>query len=280
MMFKIYTSKKDIDFDYYVADNKTKLEIESAIFFILSVILFFAFGLNVILIIPVVLFGINFYVVFNQIKKSEENIKHQSISYKIENAMNHVFYYLDILREVMKKNGLSDDDIEKYTVSYIDQIKENKSLSELNLISEKINDHFSKITLFKIPPIVEKEYNSFLKNKLKKYYEKYYYDFSDDIKSGKFTLRPKKKHISAAASSNYLLTENLKVLGLPSTVTDINIVKNKYYALVRIYHPDHNNILTQEEAQNKMCVINEAYNYVINVLKNKDSKKGNKSINL
>lgn len=267
-MFKIYTSHKDREFDYYIVDNKITIEIEAILLFLLSFGLFAILNFNYLCILFILLFGLNTIVVFRQIIKSQDNIKHQSITYKMQDAMNHLFFKINILHNVMSKNGKSEEEINVVEKEYVNKIKINKNMVVLELISNTIDDDFYKIASITMPTPLEKDYNLFVKKEVDKYYEKFYPLFKDEVLNGQFTLKPRKGEEISKNDNDYLLGNALKKLGLPNTITDLKIIKKRYFDLIHMYHPDHNNnsMLTEEEQQNKMCEINEAYDYIKKVL--------------
>jgi hypothetical protein len=187
----------------------------------------------------------------------------------MEDEMNHLFFKLKVLCMTMEKNNVDRNEIEKWEYKYVNKVKDNKNMIALKSVDDDIDDHFYKIMSIQMPSPPKKEYDLFIKNDVKKYYEKFYPSFLDEVASGKFTLKARKGEKKDASDADYLLGSALKKLGLPSTITDLKIVKKKYYELVRMYHPDHNNILSEDESQEKMCEINEAFDYIVRAFNKK-----------
>ena len=156
-------------------------------------------------------------------------------------------------------------------------ILNNKSIHTINAVIEDIKSHFYKITLMEFPSISEKDIRKFMKKESQEWWDKYYPNFREDLDKNAFGKQKAKtnndkssKGGRAPSVSNLRLEQNLKVLGLPSTVRDLKTVKNRYYELIRKYHPDaaQNKGKDRDEIQNKIIEINIAYQEVEKILNN------------
>jgi hypothetical protein len=265
-------NKKNSDFYYFVSENKLGLRVESIIFVISGIAFYVYSNFNVVMSIPFILAVYNCFLIFFYIHKSVFEIKKNTISYQIEYGINKVFLELKMLCIAMKEKGLTEKELKKWKQYYIGRIMEFKSLNTINSVSEDIASHFYKITLIEFPMVKEKDVLKFIKKESKQWWDELYPNFANDLKNNAFSKQKTSKSQGGenkSVGSNYKLEQNLKILGLPTTTRNMNIVKKRYFELVKIYHPDskENRDKDKQMIQEKIIEINGAFQEIQSILK-------------
>jgi len=262
----------------FIKENEFGIKCEAVIWVVMSVVCFVISQFTAWMIIPFMLAMYNLIIAWIKVSEAKYQVKKKSIKYIIEYNINVVFYELQILSKVMTEKGLREKDIENWKKHYIGNILKNKSLHTITAVIEDIKAHFYKITLLEFPTITEKDVRKFIKKESKSWWDTYYPEFKDDLAKNAFGRQRAKANeakktfngTGTSPSTNLHLEQNLKMLGLPSTVRDLKTVKARYYELIRKYHPDapQNKNKDKKVIQEKIIEINIAYQEVEKYLNN------------
>ena len=278
LKFQLCKNDKDDNSYTFMAENSLGIKCEAVIWVVMSIGCYIYSRFTTWMIIPFMLAAYNLIIAFIKIPEAKYQIKKKSIKYLIEYNINIVFYELQILAKIMAEKGLSDKDIENWKKHYIGNILKNKSIHTINAVIEDIRSHFYKITLLEFPTISEKDIRKFMKKESQAWWDKYYPEFKEDLAKNAFGRQRTKSNTkqqfggpgNVSSSGNLRLEQNLKVLGLPSTVRDLKTVKTRYYELIKKYHPDapQNKTKDRNAIQEKIIEINIAYQEVEKILNN------------
>lgn len=273
--FHIKKENKNSDFYYFINENRLGLRIESIIFVCSGIACYLLSKFNIAMIIPLLLALYNCTIIFIEIHKSKFEIKKRTIKYQIEYNINQMFFELKLLVSAMKEKGLPDADIIKWKKYYINRIFDNKSLNTISTVIDDIKTHFYRITLIEFPILKEKDILNFIKKESKQWWNELYPNFQQDLQNNAFSKQRQTKdsggidNNSKPVSSNYRLEQNLKALGLPTTTRDLNLIKKRYFELVRTYHPDSkaSQSMDKQLINEKIMEINGAYQEIEKMLK-------------
>ena len=272
--FQLCKDDKNDAFYEYATRNEFAIKLESVILVMASILCFIFSGFIPLLSIPFVLSIYNIIIVWMRIADAKFQIKKRSIKYMIEYSITIVFLELKKLSEIMKEKNMSENDIERWNLYYVNSILKNKNLNNINVVINNIKDHYQKITLKEFPELKDKEIKSFMKKEAADWWNKYYPDFKKDLDSNVFGKQKVSINSSetkkTGSGRNIKLEQALGKMGLPGSVRDIKVVKARYYELIRRYHPDapQNKGLDPKEVQNKIIEINMAYQEIEKMLKN------------
>lgn len=285
LKFQLYKNDKDDNFYEFARDNEVGIKCEAVIFAVCSFGAYVISHFEMYMIIPFILAMYNLILAWIKISEAKYELKKKSIKYLIEYNVNLLFKQLDILSNIMREKGLPEKDIEKWKKYYINKIIEKKSLNNIISTNEDIRAHFYKIALIEFPAISEKDILKFMKKESAEWFKKYYPKFKEDLSNNAFGKQRSSRSYAKTSNSgnsdnpannmvhsNMRLEQSLRVLGLPSTVRDMNMVKSRYYELIKKHHPDapQNKDKDRKEVQDKIIEINIAYQEIEKILKNQN----------
>ena len=272
MLLKLYlTSEKDIPYYQFVVKAKLILIVESIVLVFASVILY-AFLNSILILFPFILAMANLFIVLYKIREAKWESQGKSIKFRIECSIYKLFLSVDKLCKKMKANKMPEEEIETTKKKYVEMLKSEKTQANINAVTKEVNVEYQNLTGEKMEEIKSMDIEAFSKKEAKKWTEKYYPEFNTDMKNNEYSKvkARQQKQVNSIIRNDIHVEQALKTLGLPGTTTDMTVVKNKYFELIKRYHPDSvfNKDKSKEEIQEKIIEINLAYQEIERAFKN------------
>lgn len=250
------TSEKEKTKDKYLYDitnAKTLILIEDIILILATAILFVVFQFNIILLLPIAFSIYNLVFTFMNIKKAENALKQKSPKNQVQFYGSYFFYILNKLVKELNAKAIPQEDVDQWTNHYITAFKSELSLKNFKEVCKKLEAHIESVhgSPYKLNNAELKKYK---KNELKIDRDKWFPEIEELIRLDKISI--KVKPIMTSNSNSDEIQRNLRLLGLSANTKNLKIITERYYQLVKIYHPDHSEV---ENAEKKLSEINQAY---------------------
>lgn len=261
-VLRVYTGNiKSNEYMTYINEHKKNILIESLVLLILTIIIFFLSKSSIYLLVPTILAVYNLVFVYLRILRSNKYILINSTSYRIKLAAIKFFFRLEELEETLKSKNLDKIEIEKWVNYYTKKFKSSHSYVNFKQTTTQLEDYIKSLKNT-LNDDNEKSITNFERKKYNKYIEKYFEELPSLILTNKIDLKLTSNNtITKRLNYSESVEKALKALGLSSNTKSLDIVTQRYYSLVQMYHPDRSKA---PDATKKLTEINKAYR----VLKN------------
>lgn len=261
-ILRVYTGNiKSHEYMTYINEHKKSILIESLVLLILLMLLFFLSKSSLYMLVPVILAVYNLVFIYLRILRSNKYVLINSNGYRIKFIAIKFFFRLEELEETLKNKDLDKAEIEKWINYYVKKFKSSHSFVNFKQTTTQLEDYIKSLKN-ELTDDSEKIISNFERKKYNKYINKYFEELPSLITANKIDLKLTSNNtITKRLNYSESVERALRALGLSSNTKSLDIVTQRYYSLVQMYHPDRSKA---PDATKKLTEINKAYR----VLKN------------